>query len=120
MANIIYKGASDGIGKETALALSAMNAKSIIMPCRKSEKANVAYAEVCARHPSYNENIILESMDLSDLASIKDLVHRLKSRNVKFDILINNAGLILNERKVTKDGYEMQVKIIYASPSIYT
>lgn len=82
------------------------------MPCRKSEKANAVYAEVCAKHPSNNGNIVLENVDLSDFATIKELVDRLKSQNVKLDILINNAGLILNERKVTKDGFEMQVKLI--------
>lgn len=117
---ILITGASDGIGKETALALSAMNAKSIIMPCRKSEKASAAYAEVCAKHPTNNGNIILENVDLSDLATIKELVDRLKSENVKLDILINNAGLILNERKVTEDGFEMQFGTNYLGHFLLT
>jgi NAD(P)-dependent dehydrogenase (short-subunit alcohol dehydrogenase family) len=54
---------------------------------------------------------VLEFLDLSDLSSVKSFVDRLTEKNVKLDILINNAGIIINDRKVTKDGFEMQVII---------
>lgn len=104
-------GSSDGIGKETAFALSKMNAKTIIMACRESEKAKKALEEVRDKHPSNKEGNVLEFLDLSDLSSVKSFVDRLTEKNVKLDILINNAGIIINDRKVTKDGFEMQVII---------
>jgi hypothetical protein len=85
------------------------------MACRESEKAKKAYQQVCNNHLLKNqannncENVILEFIDLSDLAYVKDFVDRLVLKNIQLDVLINNAGVILSERKVTKDGFEMQV-----------
>jgi NADP-dependent 3-hydroxy acid dehydrogenase YdfG len=87
------------------------------MACRESEKAKKALQEVRENHPlkdnkdANTEHVILEFIDLSDLASVKGFVDRLLLKGVQMDVLINNAGVILSERKLTKDGFEMQVNI---------
>jgi NAD(P)-dependent dehydrogenase (short-subunit alcohol dehydrogenase family) len=80
------------------------------MACRESEKAKKALEEVRDRHSSNKDSIVLEFIDLSDLSTVKNFVNRLIEKNIKLDVLINNAGIIINDRKVTKDGFEMQVK----------
>lgn len=90
-----------------------MDPKLIIMACRESEKARQAHQLVCEHHPHKQSNVVLEFVDLADLSSIKDLVGRLSHQSITVDILINNAGVILNEKQQTKDGFEMQVYTIY-------
>lgn len=82
----------------------------IIMACRESDKAKQAHQLVCEQYAENNkQNIVLEFIDLADLSSIKDFVGRLGNNSIIIDILINNAGVILNEKRQTKDGFEMQV-----------
>ncbi|KAI7893067.1 short-chain dehydrogenase/reductase SDR [Mucor mucedo] len=101
---ILITGASDGIGKETAIALSQMNAQRVIMACRASEKSERAFRDISSK----KANVILEHIDLSDLASVKEFVDRILQKKIRLDVLINNAGVILSERSVTIDGFEMQ------------
>lgn len=82
----------------------------IIMACRESDKAKQAHQLVCEQYTGNNkQDIVLEFIDLADLSSIKDFVSRLGNNSTIIDILINNAGVILNEKRQTKDGFEMQV-----------
>lgn len=82
-----------------------MNAKLIIMACRESAKSKKAFQDIYSK----KENVILEYIDLSDLSSVKDFVDRFLLRKIRLDVLINNAGVILTERSMTVDGFEMQV-----------
>ncbi|KAF1796639.1 hypothetical protein V8B55DRAFT_1394110 [Mucor lusitanicus] len=117
---ILITGASDGIGKETAVGLAKMDPKLIIMACRESEKARQAHQLVCEHHPHKQSNVVLEFVDLADLSSIKDLVGRLSHQSITVDILINNAGVILNEKQQTKDGFEMQFGTNYLGHFLLT
>lgn len=83
-----------------------MDAKLVIIACRESVKSKKALEDIS----SDRNNVILEFVDLSDLSSVKALVDRLLSTEIKLDVLINNAGLMASERKLTVDGFEMQVR----------
>lgn len=109
----IQLGASDGIGKETALGLAKMDPGMIIMACRESEKARHAHQLMCEHHTNKQTNVVLEFVDLADLSSIKGFVGRLSHQSITVDVLINNAGVILNDKQQTKDGFEMQVCVYY-------
>ncbi len=45
--------------------------------------------------------------DLVSLRQIRNLAEEIKSKHNRLDVLINNAGIIENQRKLTEDGYEM-------------
>ncbi|GAN03771.1 retinol dehydrogenase 13-like [Mucor ambiguus] len=117
---ILITGASDGIGKETALGLAEKNPKMIIMACRESEKARQAHQLVCEHHTRKQSNVVLEFVDLADLSSIKDFVGRLSHQSIVVDVLINNAGVILNDKQQTKDGFEMQFGTNYLGHFLLT
>lgn len=53
----------------------------------------------------------LYSLDLSDMASIRSFTANVTKEHPTVDILINNAGISLNdsERSLTKDGFEMHM-----------
>lgn len=77
------------------------------MACRESAKSKKAFQKIY----SNKENVVLEYIDLSDLSSVKDFANRFLLKNIRLDVLINNAGVILSERIMTVDGFEMQVNI---------
>jgi NAD(P)-dependent dehydrogenase (short-subunit alcohol dehydrogenase family) len=54
--------------------------------------------------------LIFIPLDLSDKDSIKEFADRVKEQVDKVDILINNAGVMaIPERRVTANGFEMQM-----------
>jgi short-subunit dehydrogenase involved in D-alanine esterification of teichoic acids len=52
-------------------------------------------------------------LDLSDGNKIKEFSEEFKKKFNRLDMLINNAGVIMNKKVMTKDNLEMTVGINY-------
>ncbi len=100
-----------GIGYETALALTGSGAE-VIMAGRNREKGDEAIKKIKQLVP--DGNIRFEILDLADLVSIGAFSERLRAQRTNLDILINNAA-VMNppQRKITKDGFELQMGTNY-------
>ena len=72
------------------------------------------------RKKSKNANVFVERLDLASFDSVKDFADRVLSREESVNILINNAGLMSNQRWVTKDGFEYQFQVNYLSHYLLT
>lgn len=108
MANLdgkicIVTGANSGVGKITALELAKMGAE-VIMVCRNQKKGEEALADILLKSKSNKVKLML--CDFSSQKSIRAFVEEFKSQYNKLHILVNNAGLIIPERKLTEDGIE--------------
>ncbi|KAH6912194.1 hypothetical protein BKA70DRAFT_1266944 [Coprinopsis sp. MPI-PUGE-AT-0042] len=102
---IIVTGANAGVGKETAQALLAKNAK-VYMAGRSTAKLAEAIKQVKAA--TGKEGIPLQ-LDLADLPSIKRGVEEFLSKESQLHILFNNAGVMNPPVKdVTAQGYDLQ------------
>jgi len=102
---VVITGSSAGIGKETARILAYMGA-TIIFACRDKSKTLPIIEEI--QKETKNNNLEFMRLDLGDLRSIKEFVQEFSSKYQKLNILVNNAGVNSLERRVTKDGFEMQ------------
>ncbi|KAK9763052.1 Dehydrogenase/reductase SDR member 12 [Basidiobolus ranarum] len=107
----IVSGANSGLGKITARELWKKGA-IVHMLCRNSERGEKAREEILAsiemdseQKQSAEERLKLHEVDMSDLRSIKKFVETLESPSCH--ILVNNAGCMVNERKITRDGVEV-------------
>jgi nucleoside-diphosphate-sugar epimerase len=110
---VIITGANTGIGKETALDMARRGAR-VILACRDLTRANKAAEEI--RKQTGNGNVLVESLDLASLDSIRKFSSRINSQEERIDILVNNAGIMACPQWKTKDGFEMQFggkKIIF-------
>ncbi len=101
---IIVTGANSGIGKETAVALATMGA-TVVMTARSQTKGDEALAEVMAR--SGSTDVALGSLDLASFASIRSFASWFLERYDRLDVLVNNAGLIVDTRQETAEGFEL-------------
>ena len=104
---VIITGGNSGIGLETAVDLAKRQAR-VILACRSVEKGEKAVADVKKR--SGNDNVVFVQLDLASLDSVRDFAAKiLEEQAQQIDILINNAGvMMIPERRLTKDGFEMQ------------
>ena len=103
---VIITGGNSGIGLETAVDLAKRNAR-VILACRSVERGETAAVEV--RKRSGNDNAVFVQLDLASLDSVRKFAAKILEEEPRIDILINNAGVMMvPERRLTKDGFEMQ------------
>jgi NAD(P)-dependent dehydrogenase (short-subunit alcohol dehydrogenase family) len=110
-------GASSGLGKATALGLAKLGAH-VVMVCREETSGEGARDEIIDR--SGNTNVELLLADLSSLTAVYALAETFKQRFDNLHVLINNAGVYLRERHLTKDGLEQTFAVNYLAPFLLT
>jgi len=114
---VMVTGANSGIGKAASLALAKMGA-TLVMVARNPERGEAARSEIVTK--SGNNSIELLLADLSSLESVRQLVAEFRKKYSKLHILINNAGLFNQRRRVTADGYENTFATNYLAPFLLT
>ncbi|VVC88659.1 unnamed protein product [Leptidea sinapis] len=115
---VVVTGANAGIGKETALDLYDRGAK-VIMACRNTQKAEEARSEIISKSNTKSGCLVIESLDLSRLKSVKECARRILEREEEINILINNAGVIRTHGR-TEDGFEKQIGVNYFGHAMFT
>jgi len=102
----IVTGANTGIGKETARAL-ALRGASVTMACRNLEKAEIARDELLAASSQIGKDQLeVMRLDLGQQAQVRDFAKAFLATNRPIHLLINNAGVMLPDRRETSDGFE--------------
>jgi len=110
---VLVTGANSGIGYETALALASRGA-TVGLVCRNKERGEAAQAQI--KSLAGNQNVDLFHYDLASQAETARLVDDVKSRYDRLDVLVNNAGVVLMQRDVSPDGYELTFAINHLAP----
>jgi NAD(P)-dependent dehydrogenase (short-subunit alcohol dehydrogenase family) len=114
---VMVTGANSGIGKAVSLALAKMGA-TIVMVARNKERGEAARSEIIRK--SQNSSVDLLLADLSSLESVRQLATVFREKYPKLDVLINNAGLFNQRRRVTADGYENTFATNYLASFLLT
>lgn len=100
----LITGATDGIGRQTALELARLGAR-VIVHGRSPEQA--AAARDAIRRAAQTDRVEAAAADLSSLDQVRELADDVSRRFDQLNGLINNAGVFLNERRESADGYEL-------------
>ena len=101
---VAITGANSGIGLEAARGLAGAGA-TVVMTGRNSAKLAAAVSDV--RVTTRNDEVHPVELDLSSLASVQDAAKRILDGWDRLDVLVNNAGVVLSQRELSADGYEM-------------
>lgn len=102
--SFIITGANSGIGKSAAIEV-AKRGGTVHMVCRNPERAQSAKEEIVSL--SGNHNIHIHILDTSKLSDVHKFTNKFVSEYDKLDVLINNAGCMVNERTMTSDDLEV-------------
>lgn len=114
---VLVTGSTDGIGKETARQLAALGA-TVIVHGRDAERCRRARDEIRAA----TDNLSVEGVaaDLASQRQIRRLAADITARYDRLDVLINNAGVIVDRRETTEDGIEMTFAVNHLAPFLLT
>jgi NAD(P)-dependent dehydrogenase (short-subunit alcohol dehydrogenase family) len=113
----LITGATDGVGKSTALALAGRGFR-VVMVARNAAKADALKSEI-ARATGTDDAEYLVA-DLASLGQVRRLSERFRERHAALDVLINNAGVFLPKRTQTEDGFETTYQVNYLSHFLLT
>ena len=109
-------GANTGLGFEAALVLAARGGR-VLLGCRNPEKAEAARDRILEQVPGANLELV--SIDLGDLASVKQAAEVVQAE-ARLDVLVNNAGIMVPPRFLTTDGFEGQLGVNHLGPFALT
>ncbi len=93
--NIVITGASSGIGYQAALQLSANPDHHVIAVSRNEAKLGKLKVESLKRNPQ--SKLITLAGNISNENAVNGIAESIKSKFADLDILINNAGLLINK-----------------------
>jgi len=99
---VLITGANQGIGKASAIALGAMGAK-LVLVCRSEEKAKAAIVDI---EKAGAKDVTLIVGDVGSQKDIRRVASEVQKKVDKLDVLLNNAGVLVPQRRTTVDGIE--------------
>ncbi len=122
---ILITGATDGIGKRTAVRLAALG-HCIVVHGRNPDKVSQVVTEInnvsFSSGSSGSGKAIQAVCDFSRLDAVRNFAKQLPEDLAKehmqpqIDVLINNAGVYCNTYALSDDGFEMTIAVNHLAP----
>lgn len=101
---VVVTGATSGIGREVAMRLASMGAH-VVLACRDRWRADEVAGEINAVRATRPAAVM--SLDTSDQSSIRAFGRDFRQTYGSLDVLVNNAGVLLPDRKTSVDNIEL-------------
>ncbi len=114
---VVITGATDGIGKQTAYDLARLGA-NVWVHGRHIARAEQVFNQVKQIHPEGRHNMVIA--DFASLAQTRLMAETINTKLDRLDVLINNAGVFMNEFQESEDGYEMTFAVNHLAHFLLT
>ena len=114
---IFITGATDGIGKQTAIDLASIGS-TVIIHGRVGERLSATKDEIIKI--TGNKNIFPVLANFNSLKQVSDAAELIKKNFDKIDILFNNAAELSNEKIITEDGIELNFQVNHLAHVLLT
>lgn len=113
----VVTGATEGIGLETAAQLAARGAR-VLVHGRNEKKARAACETL--RRRSKEAELEPTWGDLSSLDEVRALAAQVTRAAPVLDALVNNAGVYVQSRELSRDGFELTMAVNHLAPFLLT
>jgi dehydrogenase/reductase SDR family member 12 len=114
---VVLTGATGGMGSAIATALSRLGATVWLVGRNEIKTAALASrirAEVA------DARVETAVADLTRLPEVRELAARLLAGSDRLDVLIHNAGVLMNRHELTTDGIETTAQVHLVAPFLLT
>lgn len=113
MNPVLVTGSTDGIGRAAA-GLLAGAGRPVIVHGRDPARAAAVAGEVRAGHPGTEVDLVVA--DLRDPKTIAGMADEVRERHGGLAALVNNAGVYMPERVLTREGLETTFAVNALAP----
>jgi NAD(P)-dependent dehydrogenase (short-subunit alcohol dehydrogenase family) len=112
-------GATDGIGLATAAELVRRGA-TVVVHGRKDDRIARAVATLRGLRDAAGSVAEPVRADFASLAEVRAMGEALAARPPGLDVVVHNAGVYMNERVLSQDGFEMTFAVNHLAPFVLT
>ncbi|OWR01015.1 oxidoreductase [Sphingopyxis witflariensis] len=112
----LVTGANAGLGFETTKILAARGGH-VVLACRDQARAEEVMNRIRVDVPK--ADLSFQPLDLADLDQVRDAAKAVLA-GPRIDVLINNAGVMIPPRTLTKEGYELQFGVNHLGTFAFT
>lgn len=102
---VVVTGANSGLGLSATKEL-ARHGATVVLAVRSESRGQAAIREIRSEQPG--ADLQVRVVDLTDLDSVRGFADRLHADRVMIDVLINNAGVMMPPRSLSRQGSETQ------------
>src|SRR5687767_11106605 len=113
---VLITGSTDGLGREVARRVAALGAH-VIVHGRNQERGKAVVDEIAKEGKG---SARFYTADLASLSEVRTLAQTILRDYQRLDVLVNNAGVLLRDRQVSKDGHEMHFAVNYLAGFLLT
>jgi NAD(P)-dependent dehydrogenase (short-subunit alcohol dehydrogenase family) len=104
----LVTGATSGVGLVTAQALAQQGAM-VLLVARNPDRGAATVKRIVQETGNPNVDVVLA--DLSSQSQIRQLAAAVQRRCAHLDVLVNNAGALFTQRRLSADGIEMTLAL---------
>lgn len=115
MPTAVVTGATSGIGLWTAHGL-ARAGFDVVLACRDLTRAEDVRTGLAGAYPSVRASIA--HLDLASLVSVRACADELLVRHPEIDLLVSNAGVFADARRLTEEGFEETMGVNFLGPML--
>jgi retinol dehydrogenase-12 len=101
----IITGSNTGLGFETAKQI-VIQGGTVVMACRSVDKAKIAREKIISITKCAPTKVFVQKLDLCGFDSVRKFVKEFRGLSLPLHGLINNAGVMMQDRSLTQDGFE--------------
>jgi NAD(P)-dependent dehydrogenase (short-subunit alcohol dehydrogenase family) len=114
---VLVTGATSGLGEAAATAFAQLGA-SVWLAVRNRERGESTRARIAAQTGS--DDVHVGICDLGDLRSVRRFAEQYEVGAGRLDVLVNNAGVLTEERSLSRDGIELTLATNVVGPFLLT
>ncbi|MDQ6810573.1 MAG: SDR family NAD(P)-dependent oxidoreductase, partial [Actinomycetota bacterium] len=114
---VLVTGASSGLGVAAAEGFARLGAV-VWLAARSEERGEDTRARISEL--SGNSDVHVGLCDLSNLMSVRQFAERFRVRAPRLDVLVNNAGVMTEQRALSADGIELTLATNVVGPFLLT
>jgi NAD(P)-dependent dehydrogenase (short-subunit alcohol dehydrogenase family) len=115
---VLITGATNGIGLAAAKELARRGARLAIVARDEQKGMEVVRAVAAGAEEGGEPDLLLA--DLSLQAQVRGLAQQALERYPRIDVLVNNAGAMFRQRRLTEDGVELTWALNHLAPFLLT
>src|SRR5690606_12552442 len=113
---VLITGSTDGLGREVAIRAGALGAH-VIVHGRNAERGAAVVDRIVK---DGRGSATFHAADFASLDAVRAFAQAIGRDHPRIDVLVNNAGVLLRDRQVSRDGHELHFAVNYLAGFLLT